>query len=468
MKDTTIICVFLFLMSLGFSQNKQLLYGLEDVPQSLMVNPGGKIKNEAFFGIPFLSQIYLSAGSSGVTVFDIFQQSNTSINERIGSIIHDMENSDFFTIHQQMELINFGWRSKNGTLYSGGLYQEMDMILYFPKDMAILAWEGNSDYLNRVFNFGDINLRADLLTVYHFGINKEINENFTVGVRAKLYSSMFNVMSTANSGTFITVLGDGSQNTFEHQLRELNLLLNTSGYTTLKEGGNSQIMNSLLARSLFGGNLGVGIDIGATYSINDKWTLSGSVLDVGAIFHSQGVESYAITGDYVLDGIELLFPGINDEDSIPYYDNLESEITEQIPIDTLNSSYTQWRPTKFNLGLQYNIGGDRRSQPCDCRSSSRRQNEQIIGLHLFGVKRPKSLQYAATLSYYNKLNRLLAVKLSYTVDPFSATNFGLMVITTSRKFNFFIAGDNILHYSNLAKANSISLQLGLNINLNTK
>lgn len=468
MKTNIVICVFLFFMSLGFSQNKQLLYGLEDLPQSLMVNPGGRINSDSFLGVPFLSQLYLSAGSTGVTAFDVFQQSNTSINERIGNIIHSMSASDFFSLNQQIEALNFGWRSKNGVLYSGGVYQESDMIFYFPRDMAILAWEGNRDYLNTAFNFGDINFTGDILTVYHFGINKDVNDYFTFGVRGKVYSSILNFKSIENSGAFITVLGDGTQNIFEHQLRELDLLLNTSGYVALRDGGRSQIMSSLISRSFFSGNLGLGFDVGATYLINDKWTISGSVLDVGAIFHTQDVESYRISGNYVLDGIEMLFPGLNDEDSIPYYDNLETEITEQIPIDTLNSSYTQWRPAKFNLALQYSLSGNRNSQPCDCRKSSRTNNEQTIGLHLFGIVRPKSMHYAATFSYYNRINSFFSMKMSYTIDAFSQTNFGLILITTTKKFNFFIAGDNILNYSNLAKANSLSLQLGLNINFRTK
>ena len=59
---------------LAQSQNKQLLYGVDDLPQSLLLNPGTAISFEKHIGVPFLSGTYVSAGSSGVSVHDIFRE----------------------------------------------------------------------------------------------------------------------------------------------------------------------------------------------------------------------------------------------------------------------------------------------------------------------------------------------------------------------------------------------------------
>src|SRR5690606_6076517 len=154
-----------------FSQNKQLLYGLSEVPQSLLVNPGEQVQLDKYIGIPFFSQLHVNAGSSGVNGYDIFQESTTNINTRITQAIQNMDHNDYFTATQQLEVINFGWRSEKEIFFSAGMYQEFDFISYFPKDLAVLAWEGNRDYIGRSFDLSEVNVSGEMLTVFHFGAN---------------------------------------------------------------------------------------------------------------------------------------------------------------------------------------------------------------------------------------------------------------------------------------------------------
>jgi hypothetical protein len=66
-------CVFFFCGFLLFSQNKEVLYGLDETPQSLMLNPGTRIVNKFHFGIPLMSHFHFNGGSSGVSAYDIFK-----------------------------------------------------------------------------------------------------------------------------------------------------------------------------------------------------------------------------------------------------------------------------------------------------------------------------------------------------------------------------------------------------------
>jgi hypothetical protein len=463
--------LFTYILSLvGFlaiSQNKQILYGFDDIPQSLMLNPGSKVTQQKHYGIPFLSQIHFNGGSSGVSVYDIFKDGNDNINGRITQKLFEMKHTDFFTATQQLELLNFGWRAKNDIYFSGGIYQEFDFIVYFPKDLAILAWEGNRDYLDYPFNLGEISTTGDFMTVYHFGLNKQISDKLTVGARLKLYSSMFSYRSVNNTGTFITRLGDNdSENIYEHIVQNADVSVQTSGYASLRDlDGASQVTNEILGRAFFGGNIGVGLDLGFTYDINEAWTLTASALDVGAIFHSKDVESYRAHGTYTLDGINLIFPALNEGDStLPYYDNLEDEIEREIPIDTLHNSYTQFRPTKLNAGLSFGFGRFNSAGDCDCLNmGGGKLHKQNVGLQFYAMFRPKGAQMAGTLFYHRRITDYLSAKATYTVDPYSFSNVGLGVSTDIGKLNFYLAADNLIRYGNLAKAKSVSLQLGFNI-----
>lgn len=465
-----LILSFLSIGFLGFGQNKQLLYGFSEVPQSLLVNPGEIVQYDKHFGIPFLSHLHFNGGSSGVTVYDIFKTSNTSdINARITNAIFSMKNSDFFTVTEQLEIINFGWRNKKDYYFSAGIYQEFDMITYFPKDLAILGWEGNRDYIDYEFDLGDLNTSGDLLTVYHFGANKKISDKLTLGARFKIYSSIFNFRSTSNKGTFVTRESVNGENIYDHLLENANVQLQTSGIAPLIDNDNENstvnVGSHVMKRALLGGNLGVGVDIGATYEINRNLTASASLLDLGAIFHSNDVENYRATGNYNLTGINLIFPPLEDgEPSIPYYQNLLDEIEEEVPIDTLYNSYTVMRPLKMNAALTYHFGEGYGKNVCDCLNrGSTNFGNQSLGLQLYSIFRPKQPQFAGTLFYYRRITEYFSGKITYTFDSFSSSNVGIMAVGDFKKFNVYLGFDNLLKYGNLAKANHVSLQMGINL-----
>lgn len=452
------------------AQNKQVIYGVEEIPQSLMLNPGVNVPHKMHIGVPFLSQFHINAGSSGVSVYDIFGRSNVDINTRIRNKIFEMKNTDFFTATQQLEFFNFGWRSLKDIYYSGGIYQEFDFILYFPRDLAILGWEGNHDYIDYEFDLGEVSTTGDLLTVYHFGANKRISKKITAGLRMKLYSSMASYRSTRNRGTFVTRLGVGSDNIYEHILENADMTLETSGYRSLTGMEDpAEITKKILGRTFFGGNLGLGIDVGATYEINDNWTASASILDLGAIFHSKDVETYQATGDYTLTGIELLFPPLSvGEPSYAYYDDLLDEIEREVPIDTLHNSYTQMRPLKINTGLAHKFGRLIGDDDCNCQGRGGDLTNQSVGLQVYTIFRPKAPQLATTLFYYRRWTEYLSMKATYTLDSYSYSNIGLGMVADIGNFNFYLAADNLFRYGNIAKAKSVSLQIGFNIKIDEK
>lgn len=450
-----------------FSQNKQLLYGLENIPQSLMLNPGGAIDAQKHFGIPLLSGIHLNAGSSGINVYDIFGDDGGDINVKIRDKISELTDKDFITFNQQLEIINLGWRGYDGTYFSAGWYQETDFIAYFPKDFAILATEGNRDHIDKPFDFSQLSARGDITSVFHFGVNKQLNDRLTVGLRGKIYSSILNVNSTNNSGTFTTVLSENGLNVYEHRLQNIDLAIQSSGLASLEDirGNNKAVASKLINRSIFSGNYGLGLDVGVTYQLTNRLTLSASALDIGAIFHTTDTETYSVDGDYVLNGIELEFPPIEDgEYTIPYYDDLEDELDREFSRDTISESYIQSRPLKVNAQLSYGFGnfvdGD---EACDCLDNGtvRRLNE--AGAHLYVIARPKGLQTAGTFFYRRRFGSNFSLKGTYTIDSYSTDNIGLATVIDVGKFNFYLAADNLLRYENLAKANSVSLQLGLNL-----
>jgi hypothetical protein len=446
-----IIVVFAFK---SYTQNKQLLFGFSEIPQALMVNPGTEVDFKWHSGIPILSGIYAHAGVSGFAVNDLFANDGVDINSKLQNLLSQLSTKDFYTVNQQLEVFNIGFRRQNKKDYvSFGFYEEFDGILYHPKDIIAFANEGNAD-LNKVFNLSDLTFKAELLGVMHFGVSRKVNKKFTVGLRAKLYSSVFNATSTQNSGLFSTTLGE--DNIYRHRLSQVNLLLKTSGIADRGELTADQ--GSVLSKFLMSGNMGLGVDFGLTYRANEKVEIEASIQDLGFIRHSKNITTYKIHGSQEFEGLDLIFPNGN---LIDYWQNFEDDVEFNIPLDTLNKSYTTMRSLKFNTALTYKFGKQHNN---DClRSTYDKPRRNEIGVQLYSVFRPKRPQFAATLFYYRRLSKFLRTKFTYTVDEFSAKNIGFGLSTHIGKFNMYATFDNLLGFTDLSKSNNQTFQFGFNI-----
>ncbi len=61
----------------------------------------------------------------------------------------------------------------------------------------------------------------------------------------------------------------------------------------LNSDENQGRYSAFVKRGLFGGNLGLGVDLGFTYHLNEHTAVTGSVLDLGFIYHRWQCDKYA-------------------------------------------------------------------------------------------------------------------------------------------------------------------------------
>jgi hypothetical protein len=452
---------FLVFVTLNcFSQNKQILYNLTSVPQSLLTNPGSDVKYRGYFGIPLLSGISANIGSSGFSAYDLFANDGVDFNTKLRNILYSSSRNDKLAINQQLELFNGGFKIgdwQKSAYISFGIYQEFDLLSYLPKDPAILALDGNRDYVGKVFNLGDLSAKAELLSVFHIGYHKNVNENLIVGVRGKIYSSVFNINSTKNSGAFYTI---PSTNTVYEQVISADLQVNTSGFLNYTQNYNGNAKSDIIKKMLLGGNLGLGFDAGLTYYPKKNLQFTASIIDVGFIKHSKEVENYRYKGYYKYEGITPDFTNPNAAQDV------FQEFTDAIPFDTLHTKYTTWRPAKFNSSIQYSFG-DGRNSSCNCQGNDA-EYKNSVGAQLFIMTTPRTPFTAFTTYYRRRILKGLEAKATYTLDAFSYKNIGLGLSTTIGKVNFYLLADNLLEYRDISKANSLSFQFGLNLILRDK
>ena len=450
------LVLFLALSLSCFCQNKQILYNFTSVPQSMLVNPGSDVKYNWFVGLPLLSGISANIGSSGFSINDLFANNGVDFNTKLRNVVFSTSRNDKVSANEQLEIFSGGFKLgdwQSNSYISFGMYQELDVLTYLPKDYAILLLDGNKEYLGKVFDMSDLNIRGELLSVFHVGYHKKVRENLIFGARGKIYSSVFNVSSTKNSGYFYTLQGT---NSIYDQVISANVSVNTSGFTNYIDNYSGNAKSDILKKTFFGGNLGLGLDLGLTYYPKENLQFTASLIDIGFINHTKEVESYRYKGYYNYEGLTPNFIVGNPNGDII------KEFNDAIPLDTLHTKYTTWRPLKFNSSIQYSFG-DGRSVDCNCIGDNENKYTNSVGAQLFAMSTPRSPLMALTAYYKRQISDFLEMKATYTIDSFSSKNIGLGLSTTLGKVNFYVSADNLLEYRDIAKANSLSFQLGLNI-----
>ena len=293
--------------------------------------------------------------------------------------------------------------------------------------------------------------------VLHFGVSRQVSKKLTLGARFKIYSSALNLESSNNSGTFTTV--NGADNIYTHYLDNVNVNLRTSGLVENDEYIDSP--ETYIGNTFFGSNLGVGIDLGFTFHLSDQLEFTGSIVDLGFINHKKNIKNSFIKGDYKFEGIEFRYDPNN---SIIYWDELDEDFKEKVPSGDNQESYISWRPTKLNASLKYSFG-QKRSKYC-YDNTYKDFYRNAVGVQLYSVFRPLNSQLALTGFFEKSFSEKLHAKVTYTIDDYSFYNIGAGISAQIGKLNLYGMVDNITQFGDIASANNISVQLGINIIFN--
>ena len=449
----------LIIVLLGFSnysQNKQVLYNFAELPQTLLVNPGAETNYKFHVGVPLFSGISGEFGSTGFNLSDLFLSDNRLINDKVSEVLNKLDVRDHVKTHAQIEVLNGGFRFDDKTYFSFGFYEEIDAISYFPKDFVRILNEGNSAYLNQSFSASQILYKLDLTGVLHFGVTRKVSEKLTLGARFKIYSSALNLESSNNSGTFTTI--NGTNNIYTHYIDNVDVNLRTSGIVDNSTDEFIVDEKTYLNNTFFGKNLGLGLDFGFTYHIDDQLELSASILDFGFINHKKNIKNTTIKGDFIFEGVDFTF---NPDNATNYWNDLNDRFKEQLPSSENQESYISWRPTKLNAALKYSFG-EKRSKYC-YDNTYKEFYRNAIGVQLFSVFRPLSPLLSLTGFYEKSLSEKIHAKVTYTIDDYSFYNIGAGISMQFGKVNFYGMIDNIAQFNDITSANNLSFQLGFNV-----
>lgn len=458
------LVLFLGILLNSVAQNKPIIYNFDKIPQTLLLNPGAETTYKYHIGVPFLSGNSASAGITAFTISDLFKDdavgifAGTSFNHKLRSVVSKLKDGDYASVNAQIEILTGGYKLNKNDYVSGGFYTELDAFVTMPKDLMTLAIDGNAAYLNKSFSVSQLNVKSEVVGVLHLGISRRFNNRFMAGARLKMYSGSASVVSTDNEGTFTTKAGNDG--IYRHHLLGLNSEVNSSGIYN----DNNQVditLGNAFKGAFFGGNFGAGLDLGFTSYWNEQLQFTASILDVGFISYSKSTRNAKASGGYVFEGINLLYDNQNNN----YWSDLMNDFRQKVPTEENKEAYTTMRPIKLNGSMRYSFGKSRSIATCH-DISFKDFYDNAVGGQIYSVFRPTGPKFAVTAFYERKFAKYLNTKVTYTIDDFSATNFGLGFSTNFWKLNVYAAADNIFGLANVANQHTTSLQFGINFIVN--
>jgi hypothetical protein len=206
-------------------------------------------------------------------------------------ILSQLRDVNFVTMEEHLDIISFGMKWKNGWDFTYNLANKTESRFTFSKDiMQFIADGGNGDtFSGNTMQVGKFGVTAVNYHEMAFGASKKINNQWTVGAKAKLLFGQQNIWSKKTDITWHT-----DANTYDYYFTaDMEIRTSQSFYqindlyydynndTLIFEGED---LEPSVSQTIFRfDNPGVAIDLGAEYKLNDKINLYASLIDLGFI-----------------------------------------------------------------------------------------------------------------------------------------------------------------------------------------
>jgi hypothetical protein len=415
-----------------FGQRDLTLYNMSNLSQSMSVNPAFRPKANVFINLPSAS---VGFTNSGFGAADLFTPAQTSFITD-DSFFKTMKSLNTLQFQGKIDVFGFGFRVKKN-YFTFGVSNSFSVGFDYTPDFLQLLLQGNGGSLaGKRANFDGLGINAYDYTTVAFGYNREINDKLVVGGTVKVLSGVANI-TTSNSTLGFSTGVNGTSIGFDGSafIRSSNLgmVLDTTKKT------------SFPIASLYNcSNLGLALDLGATYKFSEKINLSASIIDLGYISWKDDVRNYE------LKKFAYTFNGVDASKILTDTANVMRKVTDTLSnsfkTEQSNTTYKTSLATRFYIGGTYNFN-------------------KYFNAGILWYSQIVKNQYHPALVISTSVNvkSWLTASVNYGMYANSYSNVGFGLSLRGGPLQFYVMSDNILAPFNLGGTRTASVRLGLNL-----
>lgn len=406
------------------------------MPFNNYLNPGVRVPYNGIVGFGF-SHINVATYNSSVRYSNIYAI-NGNGEEVIDGVklvnsLHEQEN--YFNVDMSMDLINAGFRIKK-LFFNIDWRMKLSTDFQFSKDFIGFFILGNGNYLGPDnpcdFNIG---INATTYLEYGLGVQYDVNDHLTVGIRPKFLSGIANA-SLNNKETKIYT----DANTYAISADvELDIKMASILESDLSRISDiSKIFNNVGSNGKMVDvkeNTGFGIDLGASYKFNEKWGVAASIYDIGYITWRDAKVKKLSKSDVSIN--EQLVDDYNDLQHLELdYNGMVDDVIKEV---WGNDSLVGGEEYKTSLKTRFIMQGYYELNPM-VRFSAIGQ----LCTTLNGTQPAFTLAYSG--AYWDHLN----FALSYTYSKYTGNAVGMGFGIHAGPVNMYVASDNILAFTKMS------------------
>ena len=354
----------------GYAQFLRTSYFMEGTHYRQQLNPA-LAPGRGYLNLPVIGTFNASVNSSTLgyqDVMDIIDNSEGGDFFKSDAFINKLDNLNNLNVNLSTDILSAGWyKGKNFWSFNIGLRNDIGAsipkgMFEFMREMDGLSADDNVERLSNINQkVGHQSLEINSYAEVGVGLARNITERLTVGARVKallgvgnLKLDINNIAVTSNLSGYNT--GDLNDLNGSAEIRVDATLENSSKLIELSE--DDGVIDEIEFGTFGLAGYGLGIDLGASYKLMDKLTLSASLLDLGFMKWSKNNTSVAkATANQSYDLT-------NSSDRYEFVDKVASG--EVLNFDmlnmTLDKSAQKDRSTSLTstlvLGAEYELLGD--------------------------------------------------------------------------------------------------------------
>jgi hypothetical protein len=376
----------------------------------------------------------------------------------VDKFLAKLKDKNFLESESMIQLFGVGFSiGKDGYVFID-INERVDGNVVMPGDLFKLALKGNEEFVGSRIDLSS--LRGDM-KYYHevgMGYSRNITDRLRIGIKGKLLFGIADV--SIDNGS----LGINVNNDYTHLL-DADLIVNISGPVTIFKNSKNDIDSigfddkKIGTTDFLSGkkNMGMGLDIGATYDISDRFKLTASITDLGFIRWKNEVTNLKAKNQFLFNGLSMdnVLNGTMTFDSVA---NLMGEsLKNAFKVSDSKRPFTTWLPFSVTLGGSYNV-----------------TKQFSVGLLSYSRIIGKQVREAMTLSANINIGNSLSASLGYTAENHQYDNLGAGLAFRAGVTQFYLVTDRIPVMWNRIKNdnsniilpenwNTFNLRLGMNL-----
>jgi len=362
----------------------------------------------------YLPGVYFeSHHSNQISLDDIIRKDGESNTINIGSIINQFDDNN--TLENNFKLNTFGVGVKIKYFDIDFRHNtRVNARLDYPKELAQLIFEGNSQFVGETVDFGPA---VDYFSFHEYGLGISRNfGKFSLGARVKYLSGIGLVRTTNNDASLFT-----SDDVFQLTFNTDYSILTSN--TVEIDGLSDFAFQTDLANQFLSPNNGWAFDFGATFQVSDALRFSASIVDLGSIDWNDDTSNFTSRGSYTYEGFDL--------DDFLFNDDVEFEVQldtleEIFEFEKSSAEVNTTLGTKIYLAGQYQLT----------------EKLQLGALLVMNESAFEGNAYGLNAQYKLGKKSLLGLNYSYRKDSFS--NLGIQFLAHLGPVIIFGNTDNLI------------------------